>query len=91
MKKMILLLMLIALPGAAFALEQSFTQQGLKITDQQKPDETISYEVNATVIDAGGTHGDHGSFSHHPGGGKWGWWGAGFMFIMMASMMILVL
>jgi hypothetical protein len=167
MKKLILLLMLITLPGTAFALEQSFSQQGLKatiklspekletqsnvqlslglskdgasltdrdvtlevyerkadqpiikrqvevldteyvdswkfekagdykvvikISDHQKPDEIISYEVNATVMDAGGEHGDHGFFSHHFGGGKWGWWGPGLMLLMMGTMMILVL
>lgn len=167
MKKLILLLMLITLPSTAFALEQSFSQQGLKATiklspekletqsnvqlslglskdgasltdrevtlevyerntdqpiikrqvdvldteyvdswkfektgdykvvikiaDHQKPDEVISYEVNATVIDAGGEHGEHGFFAHHFGGGKWGWWGTGFMLIMMVPMMILVL
>lgn len=167
MKKLILLLMLITLPSAAFALEQSFSQQGLKATiklspekleteskvhlslslskdgatlsdrdvtlevyeqnanqpiikrqvdildneyvdswkfektgdykvvikiaDHQKPDEIISYEVNATVNDAGGEHGKHGFFAHHFGGGKWGWWGTGFMVIMMVPMMILVL
>ena len=167
MKKLILFLILLALPGAAFALEQSYSQQGLKTTiklspekleaqsnvqlslsmskdgtnitdrnvtlevyernvdqpiikrqvdvldtgyvdswkfekagdykvvikiaDHQKPDETISYEVNATVMAAGGEHGDHGFFAHHFGGGKWGWWGTGFMLIMMVPMMILVL
>lgn len=167
MKKLILLLMLITLPSAAFALEQSFSQQGLKATiklspekletqaevqlsltlskngtslsdrdvtlevyerntdrpiikrqvdvldaeyvdswkfeksgdykvviniaDHQKPDEIIYYEVNATVMDAGGEHGEHGFFSHHFGEGKWGWWGTGFMLIMMVPMMILVL
>lgn len=167
MKQLILLLMLITLPGAAFALEQSFSQQGLKtaiklspekletlakvqlslslskdgasitdrevtlevyekkadqpiikrkvdvldteyvdswkfekagdykvvikIADHQKPEELISYEVNATVKDAGGDHGDHGFFAHHFGGGKWGWWGTGFMLLMMVPMMILVL
>ena len=144
MKKLILLILLIALPSAAFALEQSFTQQGLKATiklspekletqskiqlslslskdgasltdkdvtlevyelnsdqpiikrpvdvldteyvdswtfekagdykvvikiaDHQKPDEVVSYEVNATVMDSGGEHRDHGFFSHHFGG-----------------------
>lgn len=167
MKKLILLLILIALPSAAFALEQSLSQQGLKATiklspekletqsnaqislslskdgasitdrdvtlevyeqnsaqpiinrqvdvldseyvdswkfektgdykvvikiaDHQKADEIISYEVNATVMASGGEHGDHGFFSHHFGGGKWGWWGTGFMLIMMVPMMILVL
>lgn len=168
MKKLILLLMLITLPSAAFALEQSFTQQGLKatiklspeklevqsnvqlslslskdgasltdravtlevyernsdqpiitrpvdvldteyvdswkfekagdykilikITDLQNPDETIHYEVNASIMDAGGEHGDHGFFAHHfSGKGKWGWWGTGFMMLMMVPMMVLVL
>jgi len=167
MKQLILLLILITLPSAAFALEQSFTQQGLKATiklspekletqsniqlalslskdgasltdkdvtlevyelnneqpvikrsidvldteyvdswkfekagdykviikiaDHQKPDEIIHYEVNATVMDSGGDHGDHGFFAHHFGGGRWGWWGTGLMLIMMVPMMILVL
>lgn len=168
MKKLILLLMLITLPNAAFALEQSFTQQGLKATiklspekletqskvqlslslskdgaslidrdvtlevyeqnvdqpiitrpvdvldteyvdswqfekagdykvvikiaDHQNPDEIINYEVNASVMAAGGEHGDHGFFAHHfSGKGKWGWWGTGFMLIMMVPMMVLVL
>lgn len=168
MKKLILLLMLITLPSAAFALEQSFTQQGLKATiklspekletqsnvqlslslskdgtsltdrdvtlevyernadqpiikrqvdvldtdyvdswkfekagdykvvikiaDHQKPDEIISYEVNANIMDAGGEHESHGFFSHHLSGkGKWGWWGTGLMLIMMVPMMVLVL
>lgn len=168
MKKLILLFMLITLPSAAFALEQSFIQQGLKATiklspekletqssvqlslslskdgasltdrnvtlevyelnteqpiikrqvdvldteyvdswkfeksgdykvvlkiaDHQKPDEIIHYEVNATIMDAGGEHGDHGFFSHHFGGkGKWGWWGTGLMVLMMVPMMVLML
>lgn len=167
MKRMLLILWLIALPGAAFGLEQSFSQQGLKATiklspekieahgnvqlslnlskdgtavidrdvtlevyerntdqpiikrqvdvldaeyidswkfekagdykvvikiaDHQKPDEIIQYEVNASIADAGGEHGDHGFFSHHFGGGKWGWWGTGLMLIMMVPMMVLVL
>lgn len=167
MKKLILLLILITLPNAAFALEQSFTQQGLKATvklspekleteskvqlalnlskdgtsltdrdvtleiyernadqpiikrqvevldteyvdswlfekagdykvvikiaDHQKPDEIISYEINANVMDAGTGHGDHGFISHHFGEGKWGWWGTGLMFIMMVPMMVLIL
>jgi hypothetical protein len=138
MKQLILLFLMITLPGAAFGLEQSFTQQGLKATiklspekleiqskiqlslslskdgvsltdrdvtledyelnadqpiikrpidvldseyidswkfekagdykvvikiaDHQKPDEIIQYEVNASVMDAGGEHGDHGFF-----------------------------
>lgn len=168
MKKLILLLILITLPGAAFALEQSFTQQGLKATikltpekletqskvqlslslskdgasltdrevtlevyaqnadqpiierpvdvldteyidswkfdkagdykvvvkiaDNQKPDQIIQYEINASIADAGGEHGDHGFFAHHfSGKGKWGWWGTGLMLIMMVPMMALVL
>lgn len=167
MKRMLLILLLIALPGAAFGLEQSFSQQGLKATiklspekieahgnvqlslnlskdgtavtdrdvtlevyernadqpiikrtvdlldteyidswkfekagdykvvikiaDHQKPGEIIQYEVNASIADTGGEHGDHGFFSHHFGGGKWGWWGAGLMLIMMVPMMVLVL
>ncbi|MDD2733610.1 MAG: hypothetical protein PHF56_06680 [Desulfuromonadaceae bacterium] len=63
----------------------------IKIADNQKPDEIISYEVNATIVDAGGEHGGHGFLSHHFGGGKWGWWGTGLMLIMMVPMMILVL
>ncbi len=168
MKKLILLLMLITLPGVAFALEQSFTQQGLKATiklspekletqskvqlslslskdgasltdrevtlevyaqnadqpiierpvdvldteyidswkfdkagdykvvvkiaDNQKPDQIIQYEINASIADASGEHGDHGFFAHHfSGKGKWGWWGTGLMLIMMVPMMALVL
>jgi len=165
MKQFLVLLLLIALPGTAFALEQSFTQQGLKATiklspekletqsevqlslslskdgtsitdrdvtlevfernadqpiithpvdvldgdyvdswkfdkkgvyrvvieiaDHQKPDEIIQYEVNATVVDAGAEHGEHGFFAHHFGGGHWGWWGAGMMLIMMPIMILL--
>jgi len=168
MKKLILLLILITLPSAVFALEQSFTQQGLKATiklspeqletqstvqlslslskdgasltdravtlevyernseqpiitrqvdlldteyveswkfeksgdykvlikiaDHQNSDETIHYEVNANIVDSGDGHGDHGFFAHHfSGKGKWGWWGTGFMVLMMVPMMILVL
>lgn len=167
MKKLILLLMLIILPGTAFALEQSFTQQGLKATikllpeklesqskvqlvlnlskdgasltdrdvtlevyernadqpilkrqvdvldteyvdswkfektgdykvvikivDHQKPDEIVSYEVNASVTAAGREHGDHGFFAHHFGGGTWGWWGTGLMIVIMVPMMVLIL
>lgn len=167
MKKLILLLMLITLPSGAFALEQSFSQQGLKatiklspekletqstiqlslslskdganltdrnvilevyernadqpiikrqvdvldneyvdswkfvkagdykvvinISDHQKPDEIIHYEINATVGDAVGVQEDHGFFAHHFGGGKWGWWGTGLMLLMMVPMMIIVL
>jgi len=166
MKQLVLLFLLITLPGAAFGLEQSFTQQGLKATiklspekleteskvqlslslskdsksltdrdvtleiyernsdqpiikhpielldtdyvdswkfekpgdyrvvlkiaDHQKPDEIISYEVNATVMDAAAERGDHGFFSHHFGGGSWGWWGTGLMIVIMVPMMILL-
>ena len=166
MKKLIVLVFLIALPGAAFALEQSFTQQGLKaiikltpekletesnvqfslslskngapladkdvsleifernveqpvikrqvdaldneyidswkfekagdykvvvkVVDHQKPNESMQYEVNANVIDAGGEHSEHGFFAHHfSGKGKWGWWGAGLMILIMVPVMIL--
>jgi hypothetical protein len=167
MKQLILLFLMIALPGAAFGLEQSFTQQGLKATiklspekletqskvqlslslskdgvsltdrdvtlevyernadqpiikrpidvldseyidswkfekagdykvvikiaDHQKPEEIIQYEVNASIMDTGGEHGDHGFFSHHFGGGTWRWWGAGIMLIMMVPMVVLML
>ncbi|MFZ3208184.1 MAG: hypothetical protein WA140_05060 [Geobacteraceae bacterium] len=167
MKQLMMFIFLITLPNAAFALEQSFTQKGLKATiklspekletqstvqlslslskdgtrltdrvvtlevyerntdqpiikrpvdvldteyvdswkferagdykvvikiaDHQKLDEIIQYEVNASIMDAGGEHGDHGFFSHHFGGGKWGWWGTGLMLIMMVPMMVLVL
>jgi len=167
MKKMILVLMLLILPGAAFALEQSFTQQGLtatiklspdkleaeakvqlslnlskdgaplverdvtlevyernadlpiilhhvdvldgdyvdswkfekagdyrvvlKIAEKQKPAEMIRYEINATVMEAGGEHADHGFMGHHMGGGNRGWWGMGAMLIIMVPMMILML
>lgn len=165
-KTILLLLLLVTLPGAAFALEQSFSQQGfkatiklsperlepqkevqlslglskngasltdkdvtlavyerngdhpiiertvevldneyvdtwkfeksgdykvvVKIADHQKPEEINQYEINASVMEATGEHGDHGFFSHHFGGGHWGWWGAGLMVIMMVPMMILL-
>lgn len=61
----------------------------IKIADHQKQDETIQYELMATVGAAGG---DHGFFAHHFGGeGKWGWWGTGLMIIMMVPMMVLLL
>jgi len=63
----------------------------IKIADHQRPDEIIQYEVNASIMGATGDHGEHGFFSHHFGGGKWGWWGAGLMLIMMVPMMVLVL
>lgn len=167
MKQLILLLLLITLPGAAFGLEQSFTQQGIKatiklspekletqskiqlslslskddanltdrdvtlevyeknadqpfiqhsvdvldteyidswkfekagdykvvikITDHQMPDQIISYEVNASVMDADAEHGDHGFLSYHFGRGTWGWWGTGLMIVIMVPMMVLML
>jgi hypothetical protein len=167
MKQLIMFIFLITIPGVAFGLEQSFTQQGVKtiiklspekpetqsevqlslslskdgailtdrdvmlevyernadqpiikrpidildseyiyswkfekagdyrvvvkIADHQKPDEIIQYEVNANILDAGGEHGDHGFFSHHFGGGTWGWWGAGIMLIMMVPMVVFML
>jgi hypothetical protein len=63
----------------------------IKIVDKQKPEEVIHYEVNASILEPGGGHGEHGFFAHHFGGGKWGWWGSGFMLLMMIPMMILVL
>lgn len=164
MKQLVLIFFLIALPGAAFGLEQSFSQQGLKatiklspdkleqhakvqlllrleqdgtsvvdkdvqlavyqsgsdqpvisrpvdlldaeyidswqfeqpgdyrvmlkITNPQKPGEVMQYEINASVAEAGQ---NHGFFSHHFGGGKWGWWGTGLMLLMMVPMMVLIL
>ena len=38
MKQFLVLLLLIALPGTAFALEQSFTQQGLRATIKLSPE-----------------------------------------------------
>jgi hypothetical protein len=38
MKRLILIMIMIALPGAAFGLEQSFTQQGLKATIKLSPE-----------------------------------------------------
>lgn len=64
----------------------------VSIADLQKPGETLHYEVKASVgeaKDAGHDgHEEHGFFSHHFGGGKWGWWGAGLMLIMMVPLMI---
>lgn len=62
----------------------------ITIADHQKPDEIIRYEVKATVNDADGDHGEPGFFSHHFGGSGMGWWGAGFMLLMMVPMMILL-
>ena len=63
----------------------------IKIADRQMPDDIVSYEVNASVMDAGSEHGDHGFFTHHFGGGKWGWWGTGLMLIIMVPMMVIML
>ena len=46
MKKLILLLILINLPSTVFALEQSFTQQGLKATIKLSPEKL---ETQSTV------------------------------------------
>lgn len=48
MKKLILILMLITLPSAAFALEQSFTQQGMKATVKLSP-EKIETQSNVQL------------------------------------------
>lgn len=61
----------------------------IKIADEQKPDQTINYEISATVTDPSAEQADHGFFEHHLGG-HWGWWGAGMMVIMMVPMMILL-
>lgn len=63
----------------------------LTITDPQTSDQTLRYEVMATVAEGGaaehGGHGEHGFFSHHFGGGKWGWWGVGLMALIMVPLM----
>lgn len=59
----------------------------LSIVDPGNRDDSIRYEVNATVVTAGMGHKDHGFFSHHMGG----WWGAGFMIVMMTAMLLLML
>jgi len=45
----------------------------------------------ATVAEGGaaehGGHGVHGFFSHHFGGGRWGWWGVGLMALIMVPLM----
>lgn len=61
----------------------------IKIADEQKPDQTINYDISATVMDPSAEQADHGFFAHHFGG-HWGWWGAGMMVIMMVPMMILL-
>ncbi|MBT1074242.1 hypothetical protein [Geobacter grbiciae] len=63
----------------------------LTIADPQKSDQTLRYEIMATVAEGGGAehggHGEHGFFSHHFGGGKWGWWGVGLMALIMVPLM----
>lgn len=65
----------------------------VSIADPQQPGEALHYEVRASVgeaKDAGHQgHEDHGFFSHHFGGGKWGWWGMGLMMLIMVPIMIL--
>ena len=57
MKKLILLLLLITVPGAAFGLEQSFTQQGIKATIKLSPDrlETQGKVQLSVKLDRDGT------------------------------------
>ncbi|WP_298439580.1 hAT transposon family protein [Geobacter sp.] len=60
----------------------------LNIADPQKSDQALHYEVMATVAESGDTgHDQHGFFSHHFGGGKWGWWGVGLMVLIMVPLM----
>lgn len=63
----------------------------LSIADPQKSDQTLQYEVMTSVAESGaaghGGHGEHGFFSHHFGGGKWGWWGVGLMALIMVPLM----
>lgn len=63
----------------------------LKIAEKQKPDESILYEINATVMEEGGEHAGHGFMEHHMGGSSRGWWGMGAMLIIMVPMMIIML
>ena len=76
----------------------SFEKEGeykvvVSISDPGKPGEALHYEVRAAVGAARNTghngHEDHGFFSHHFGGGKWGWWGAGLMLLIMVPMMVI--
>ena len=60
----------------------------LKISDPVATERELHYEVNASVGESGGQgHEDHGFFSHHFGG-KWGWWGAGLMVLIMVPLMV---
>lgn len=63
------------------------------ITDPQGSAEALRYEVAASVGEAAAGehagHEDHGFFAHHFGKGKWGWWGAGLMVLMMVPMLAL--
>ena len=64
----------------------------VSIADPLKPGEALHYEVKASVGEAKAAgndgHAEHGFFSHHFGGGKWGWWGVGLMLLIMVPMMI---
>lgn len=64
----------------------------VSIADPQKPGEALQYEVKASIGEAKDAdhngHEEHGFFSHHFGGGKWGWWGAGLMLLVMVPLMI---
>lgn len=65
----------------------------VSISDPGKSAEALRYEVAASVGEAAtgehAGHEDHGFFSHHFGGGKWKWWGAGLMVLMMVPMVAL--
>lgn len=64
----------------------------VSIADPQKPGEALHYEVKASVGEAKdasqNSHEEHSFFSRHFGG-KWGWWGAGLMILIMAPMVII--
>jgi hypothetical protein len=63
----------------------------VSIADPQKLSEALHYEVKAHVGEtkeaASNGHEEHGFFSHHFGG-KWGWWGAGLMLLIMVPMVV---
>ncbi|WP_298272419.1 FixH family protein [Geobacter sp.] len=65
----------------------------LAIADPQKSGQALRYEVMASVAQAGAAgeagHEEHGFFAHHFGKGKWGWWGAGLMLLIMVPIMAL--
>ena len=61
------------------------------VADLQKPSEALRYQINVTVSEAKDSQHEHGFFSHHFGGGKWGWWGAGLMLLIMVPMMAIAL